>query len=586
MSQIGFEDSLDGSLNGRTSRRLLLKRSVALGLSAPVVAGLLAACGGDDEEDAPAGGSDASTPSTSDANTPEAESEPTTAADDGSDEEEATPEGDASSSDGEAAAGTGSIIVADGTEPESLSPPQGTGVAHPINAIYEGLVEFSGDRELTPKLATSWEASDDGTEWTFELREGVKFHDGTDFNSAAVKATYEHLVDPDLAANRRGNYLLIQEVDDSEDLTVRFVTDPPNPDFVSLMTDSSSFIVSPTALEQYGADFGRNPVGTGPFKFVEWIPNDHVSAERFEDYWGEKPAVQTFVYRPIPEVSTRVVVLQTGEVDVVFNLPSSDLESLEQTEGVTIHTEPSLSVVMMEPRVSVPPLDDARVRRALNMAIDKDAILSNVMGGNALPLTTPGVPGLAETVNFDPLAFDPEGAKALLAEAGYPDGIQVNITYTGGRFPGDDQVVQAVQGYWSMIGVEATINRTDYATFVDTLRRDPAEMPGEILMPSRSSVTNDYHIYRMYHSEATHADAAQRSGYSNPEVDELLNAEREEFDPEARAKIFAQIQELLWEDQPMIYLMQQVELWGQRDNVSGFTINGQGNFVPAQANKS
>jgi len=575
----------------RMSRRSLLQRSIVVGVGATAAAGLLAACGDDDDDDdSGTGGSTGSEATATTATgavateTDDSEDEADAEATEGSDEEEAEATSDTGGSAGDGEA-SGRVVVADGTEPESLSPPHGTGTGHIINTIYEGLVQFSRDREIVPALALSWEASEDGTEWTFELREGVKFHDGTDFTSAAVRASYDNLMNPDLVANRRGNYTLIQEIDDSEDYIVRFVTDPSNPDFASLMSDSSSFIVSPAALEQYGDDFGRNPVGTGPYKFVEWIPNEHVLTERFDDYWGELPSAKEVVYRSIPEVSTRVVVLRTGEADVVFGLPASDIEALEQEDGLTVHTEPSLSIVMMEPRVSLPPLDDVRVRRALNLAIDRNAILSSIMKGAALPLNTPGVPGLPETIEFDPIPYDPDQAKALLAEAGYPDGIDVNITYTGGRFAGDDQLVQAIQGFWSQVGIRATIDRVDYTTFVAALRIDPMEMAGEILMPSRSSVTNDYHLYRMYHTDATHADAAQRSGYSNPAVDELLEAQRAEFDPEKRKELFAEIQQLLWDDMPMIYLQQQVDLWGSRDNVTGFDLTGQGNFLPKQVKK-
>lgn len=568
-------DTTSAALGSPISRRRFMSAAAALGLGAPVAIGLLTACGGE----TPAEPSEPSGAATSTS----AASGSGGASSGGS----ATP-GNESGSSGEAPAGdTDTIVVVDGTEPESLSPTQGTGpFQHPMAAMYEGLVEFNQAAELTPRLATSWEVSSDGTIWTFNLREGVKFHDGTDFTSEAVKVTFEHLLDPDVAANRRSSYTLIQEIDTSEDYVVRFVTDPPNPDFPALMADGSARIISPAALEKYGADFGRNPVGTGPYQFVEWIPNDHVTLVRFEDYWGEKPEIKNFIYRPIPEVSTRVVVLRTGEADIVFNLPPDAVEELESLNDVTIESTPSLTVHMMEPRVKLPPLNDARVRRALNMAIDKDAIIEHIMRGYARPLLTPGIPGLWGTVEFDPIPFDPEQARALLAEAGYPDGFDVNITYTSGRWAGDDQVVEAVQGFWANIGVRATVNKVDNATFVAALRKDPLEMPGEIIMPIRSSFFLDYHLYRMYHTTATHEDAAQRSGYSNPAADELLDAQRLMFDEEERAKAFAEAQRLIWEDQPMIYLFHRVNIWGRRNNLTGFEIHPGNHMIPGKLRKT
>lgn len=550
------------------SRRRFLGRAAAFGIGAPVALGILSACGGSDSTAPPPAGA------TTTATTSETGS---------GDSATSTATADTGSSN----SNSDTIVVVDGTEPESLNTTQGTGpFQHPMSAIYEGLVEFNQAAELTPRLATSWEVEPDGSAWNFNLRDDVYFHDGTHFTSEAVKVTFENLLDPDVAANRRSSYTLIKEVDTSEDYVARFITDPPNPDFPALMADGSARIISPAALEKYGAEMARNPVGTGPFKFVEWVPNDHVSLVRFDEYWGEKPEIKNYIYRPIPEMSTRVVVLRTGEADIVFNLPPDAMEQLEAIDGVTVQDTPSLTVHMMEPRVKVPPLDDRRVRIALNMAIDKDAIITEIMRGFARPLLTPGIPGLAGTVEFDPIPYDPEQARALLAEAGYPSGFNVNITYTSGRWAGDDQVVEAVQGYWANIGVQATINKVDNATFVAALRKDPAEMAGEIIMPIRSSFFLDYHLYRMYHTTATHEDAAQRSGYSNPEADALLDAQRRMFDETERMEAFAKAQKLIWDDQPMIYLFHRVNIWGMREGLSGFEIHPGNHMIPGKLRKS
>src|SRR5262249_25508347 len=152
----------------------------------------------------------------------------------------------------------------------------------------------------------------------------VKFHDGTPFTSDAVKTTVEHILDKNTASTRRASYMLISKIETLDPTTVVFTTDPPSPDLPFLMADGSVRIISPTALQKFGKDFGRNPVGTGPYKFEEWVPNDHVSAVIFPDYWGPKPQVRRYVYRPVPEASTRVVVMRTGEADVVMNLPPAD----------------------------------------------------------------------------------------------------------------------------------------------------------------------------------------------------------------------------------------------------------------------
>ncbi len=479
-----------------------------------------------------------------------------------------------------------SFTVVDGSEPNSLDPPVGTGpFQHIMNAIYEGLVGWNEKMQLQPVLATSWQPSADGKQWTFTLRQGVKFHDGTPFNSEAVKATVEHILDKNTASTRRASYMLINTIDTPDPNTVVFRTDPPNPDLPFLMADTSVRIISPTALAKYGKDYGRNPVGTGPYKFEEWVPNDHVSAVINPDYWGAKPQVRRFVYKPVPEASTRVVVLRTGEADVVMNLPPADQATLQQNQNIALHNTPSLTVVMIELRVSKPPFSDRNVRYALNQAIDKDAIIKNIMRGQALPLKTPGIEGVYGTTDFDPLPYDPAKAKALLAQAGYGSGFDMTLSYVSGRWAGDDQVVQAVQGYWSQIGVKVAIKKVDNAGLVSDLALDPEQNPAFAVFPVRSSFYLDYHLYRMYNTAATHANAAQRSGYSNPAVDTLLKQEESQFDPTQRLAVFQQVQKTIWEDQPFVYMFQQTSFWGQQKNVSGFIVPPTGDLTPQQLQK-
>lgn len=479
-----------------------------------------------------------------------------------------------------------SFTVVDGSEPNSLDPAVGTGPFQSIlNGIYEGLVAWDAKMQLQPKLATSWQPSADGKQWTFTLRQGVKFHDGTPFTSEAVKVTVDHILDKNTASNRRASYTLIQNVDTTDPTTAVFTTDPPNPDLPFLLADGSVRIISPTALQKFGKDFGRNPVGTGPYKFEEWVPNDHVSALLTPDYWGVKPLVRRLVYKPVPEASARVVVLRTGEADVVFNLPPADQDSLKQNQNIILNNTPSLTVVMIELRVTKPPFSDKRVRYALNQAVDKDAIIKNIMRGQAIALRTPGIEGVYGTADFDLLPFDPAKAKSLLADAGYGNGFDMTLFYVSGRWPGDDQVIQAVQGYWSQVGVRAKIVKGDNAALVDYLARDPDQNPGLAIMPERSSFYLDYHLFRMYQTGATHANAAQRSGYSNPEVDALLKQEESDFDPAHRLATFQQAQKLIWDDQPFVYLFQQTSFWGQQKNVSGFIVPPTGDFIPQQLQK-
>jgi glutathione transport system substrate-binding protein len=480
-----------------------------------------------------------------------------------------------------------SFVVVDGSEANSLDPPVGTGpFQHILNAFYDRLVVWTEKMEAEPGLATSWEVSPDGQTWTFKLREGVKFHDGTPFNSEAVKVTVEHLLDKDTASNRRASYTLIKEIATPDASTVRFTTDPPSADLPFLMADGSMKIISPTALQKHGKDFGRNPVGTGPYTFEEWIPNDHISGVINPDYWGPKPQVRRFVYKPVPEAAGRVVVLKTGEADVVINLPPADVESLKQDANLTVNVTPGLTIVEAEPRQSQPPFNDVKVRYALNHAIDKDAIVNTIMRGMGRPLNTPSIPGLYGTFEFEPVPLDPARAKQLLAEAGHPNGIDVTITYVSGRWAGDDQVVEAMQGYWNNVGIRTTIKKIQSAELNNVLQADPDTLAGTVILLLKTSEYVDYHLYRMYHSEATTKTVtAQRYAYGNPEVDQLIRQEQTTFEPQKRLEILKQAQELIWKDQPLVYLFHQVNVWGQRKNVSGFRYIPTNQIVPWQAQK-
>ena len=476
------------------------------------------------------------------------------------------------------------FVVVDGTEPNSLEPAVGTGPFQAImNAMYEGLVVWNDKGQVVPQLATSWKASADGRSWTFVLRPGVRFHDGTPFTAEAVRATFDRIFDKSVPATRRGNYLLIKDVAPVDDHTVRFTTDPPNPDFPLLMADVSAKIISPAAVKQYGPEFGRHPVGTGPFKFEEWVPNDHVSAAATADYWGPKPRARRIVYRPIPEPAARVVVLKTGEADAVLSLPPADVPALRQASGLYVRATPSQTIAELETADTKPPFSDVRVRQALNMAIDKDAIIKGIMKGFARPLNSPGVPGLWGSFDFPPFRYDPERAKRMLAEAGHGSGMRVTVNLTSGRWAGDTQVVQAVQGYWANVGVQMTIREMAFADLLAFSSSDPDNRPGTATCLLKGSPYIDYHLYRMYDSAATNVPATQqRTGYANPKVDALIAAERRTFDPEKRLPILKEAQRLVWDDQPIIYLLQLVNIWGARNGTSGFTVLPTGDFVPGR----
>jgi peptide/nickel transport system substrate-binding protein len=483
------------------------------------------------------------------------------------------PAAEETSSEAPAAEGK-TLVVADGTEPAGLYPPTSTGPPGTLDyLLYDPLVGHTENMEPDADrgLATSWEIGDDQVTWTFELREGVKFHDGTDFDANAVKVTLESILDPETGANRRSVYTVIEEVRVVDPLTVEIVTTEPFPDLPFLLMDRSAFIVSPTALEEMGiADFALNPVGTGPFRFVEWVPNDHITFEANPDYWQGPPELAEVIYRPVPEDAARTAMLKTGEVDIALNISPEDLADLEADANITVVNKDSMSQVTSEMRQTEPPFNDARVRQAMNYALDSESIIENIMQGAGSIPRSPAPPNVWGSVDLEPYSYDPDTAKALLAEAGYPDGFEGDLFYVSGRWAGDEQVTQAMQAYWQAVGVTINLHKVDQAGLVDNLKKHPDTMAGWTTQQIRTSSYLDYHLYRLFNCDAAIMEAAQRSGYCNPEVDELLAKGRSTFDLDEREQYYQEAQKLIWEDAPFVWVFNRQNLLGHRTDVTGF----------------
>ena len=353
---------------------------------------------------------------------------------------------------------------------------------------------------------------------------------------------------------------------------MQIVTDGPFPDLPFLLMDRSAFIVSPTALEEMGFDdFARQPVGTGPFKFVEWVPNDHITYEANPDYWRGAPELDTVIYRPVPEAAVRTAMLQTGEADMAANVSPEDLQSLEADPNIDVVKKDSLTQVTSEMRQTKPPFDIKEVRQAMNYAVDKDSIVNEIMRGVGRVADSSGPPGVWGSVELEPYAYNPDKAKELLADAGYPDGFEGDLFYVSGRWAGDEQVTQAMQAYWQALGININLHKVDQAGLVENLKKHPDDMAGWTTQQIRTSSYLDYHLYRLFNCEAAIMEAAQRSGYCNPEVDELLAKGRASFDLEERAKYYAEAQELIWEDAAFVWVFVQQNVMAANKDVSGYT---------------
>lgn len=301
--------------------------------------------------------------------------------------------------------------------------------------VYETLVSFDENQELTGKLAESWEVSDDSLTYTFKLRQGVKFQDGTDFNAAAVKANYDRVVNKDNNLRQRRTFIVTNE-DGSETPRVDSIETPDDYTLVIKLTQAwapfinrlTQFcIISPAALEEYGNDIMNHPCGTGPYVCTEWEEGDHTSFKRNDDYWGDKPGVDTVTIKEVPEAGARTAMLQTGEADFIYPTPSDQIEAIKGTDDVNILTTDSNIMRYVTLNMDLEQLSDVKVRQAMNYAIDKDAYIQLMYSGYGKPATSvvPSIIGGYE--EQEAYTYDVDKAKELMKEAGYEDGFKLTL---------------------------------------------------------------------------------------------------------------------------------------------------------------
>lgn len=423
--------------------------------------------------------------------------------------------------------------------------------------------------EIVPGLAEGYEVTEDGLTITLHLREGVIFHDGTPLTAEAVKFSLDRISDPALAspfaAQITGN---VASIETPDELTVVITLSQPFAPFLDSLTQIALAPVSPAAVEASGADFGLNPVGTGPFRFVSTVPDEELVLARNEDYnWApdyynhQGPAyIEELVILNIEEASTRMALVETGEIDLAYNPIADQVAAFDEDPQFYIH----IGVRPGVPRVFVlntekPPFDDVQVRQAIAWAVDRERILTDVFDGiGNLPMgiLTPGLLGFWEEGIDQWPGYDLERAAQMLADAGWADtdgdgildkdGQPFSITY--GQIPGFpfDQFGQILVNDLNSLGIEVAIENEEQAAYLADLRAGKWELAGMLFGATDPDV-----LYVVAHSSSIDS-AWNTARYNNPELDALLEEGRTTLDQAARAEIYKQAQEILMQDMPYI----------------------------------
>ena len=425
--------------------------------------------------------------------------------------------------------------------------------------IFDSLVGRDADNRIAPQLAESWKALDDLT-LQLKLRRGVVFHNGEPFNAEAVRFTFERVLDPNQKSPNRANVGEVARVEVVDDHTVNLVLRQPYAPLLNRLIDFP--IVPPRYTAERGNQgLALRPVGTGPFKFVELVKDDHLIVEAFDRHWRGAPKVRRIVYKPIPEPFTRAAALRNNEVDVIDTVPPNLAGELERVGGIRVQRVPSTWIIYLGLNAFNKPLSDVRVRQALNLATDVDALVKSVLDGNARRMTGPFTPQMfgydAAVTGYGP---DPARARRLLADAGYPGGVEITLESPTGRYQGDKEIAEALGGQWQKAGFKPRVQIAEWGAYYK--RYLGKQFQDAYLLGLGGPMQDGDELYNLVSSKG------RGLYYKNDKVDALFDAGRSTMDPVKRKKIYADLARAMVEDATWVFLMQQVDIYATRDRVT------------------
>ena len=454
------------------------------------------------------------------------------------------------------------LLIEQGADIASLDPQMEIDLAtgRILLNIYEPLFRRDWRGKITPHLAESYKILDPLT-WEIKLRRGVKFHNGEEFNAETVKFSIERATNERIKPKPRVGryYTTFKSIEIIDPYTIRIKTGAPDPILVNRLTDLFGYMIPPKYIREHGQDILKvKPVGTGPFKFVRWDKDERVVLAANENYWGPKPEFKQVVFKPVPEPTTRIADLESGKADIVTDIPPEQIERLKNCPVATIKVSLSTrNIHIILNTLSSSPVGNKKVRRALQYAVDVDAIIKNILGGYGRRIATLFVP---ESFGYDPTIepypYDPEKAKKLLAEAGYPNGFEVQFDVPSGRYLKGEEVAQAVAGQLAKVGIIAKIQQFEWGGYVKRWRArklSPLAFigAGDIMLDCDQLLTS-----RLI------SNANYGGFYSSPKMDELILKGRKTMDQEERLKIYSEAQKLIKEDCPILPLYQMPQIYG------------------------
>ena len=498
------------------------------------------------------------------------------------------PVGSAAPASNAAAAAPGTLVIGLVAEPTSLDPGQLTDINSMklLGAMYDTLVRFKPDSfDLAPSLATSWDISSDLMLYTFKLRPGVKFHDGTDFNADAVKFTYDRLLDPNGPYADTGPfpfapgyYGSIAETIAVDPLTVQFRLNRQDASLINAFTLNTGRIVSPQAVKTSRKNFAQNPVGTGPFKFVSWDHNVRITLTANPDYWDGAPALSQLIFRPLVDEQTRITEFLSGGVDVIFDVPPDNIGQVKGNPDAVFLEQPGPHVWWVTLNVQKPPFDNVLVRRAVNYAVNKDALTQDILKGTGTPSVGPIPPaiGWAYTDQVTQYNYDPDRAQELLKQSGVlmPINVTFWVTESGSGMQSPKTMGTAIQADLAAIGVNAQIQTFEWGAF---LNRYGSGLGDEASMAELSWMFDSgdpaHMLPNNLYGPACSPKGFNGGCYQNSNVDLLMNAALKINDREQRGAVYRQIQQIVADEAPWIFVDNQIQNAATSTRVNGLKLH-------------
>jgi len=461
----------------------------------------------------------------------------------------------------------GTLRVGLDADPPNLDPHQSTAAVdrQVFQNLYDKLVDINQNLEIVPMLATSWQIADGGRSYTFKLRQGVVFHDGTPFNAEAVKANFERMLDKSFGSPRLSEVNLVTGVTVVDPYTVRITLEKPYSPFLAVLSDRAGMMVSPAAAQRLAKGLAREPVGTGPYKFVEKRPQDRIVLERFDRHWDKTAGnADRILYRPFTDENARVANLRAGEIDIINLVPSTEVPKLRTEANIRLLERAGLGWQGMWIMVQGPPFNSKSLRQALNASIDRRTLVKVVFGETAEPANGPFPPGMftyAIPANSRVPERNLDLARQKLRDGGQPNGFAFTLKITPGRQP--QQVAQVIQSMAAEVGIKVNIEIVEFGALLNQLNTQKFEAS---LLGWSGRPDPDGNIYGFFVT----GGGLNNSAYANPQVDTLLDAARILTTPDQRRRAYTDVMNLLDDELPYLFMWWPKEFKAMTIKLQGF----------------